>query len=233
MTANLHRKVETMPLNPMTNAPKPVPGDDLAYVSVRYEDVPTGFRIKDLVVDQDDCPLTYALWADICAKADLVYARHEIVGDTIADFFDGLRRAYQMNADTFERLLEVYNDDIAKPILGRTETVTYGKAGQPVTVKQTHVDTEVRQADTQHIDVPIEGEDDNPTYKDGTTSKVLSGKVEDTSEQTGTVTTELSDLGVRPNYESLNGFLDNNRTALNVFCDMFKNCFTLHRTMTW
>lgn len=222
-----------MPLNPLTVEPKPITGDNLAYNSLKYADVPQGFRIRDITVSEDDCPLTYAIWAAICSKADLVYHDHEIVGDTIADFFAGLVRAYALNADTFERLLEVYNDDIAKPILGRTETVTYGKPGAPVTVKQTHTDTEVRQADTHHIDVPIDGDTSNPTYKDGSVSKVLSGSIEDKSEQTGVVTTELSDLGVRPNHESLNGFLDNNRTAVQVFTDMFKDCFTLYRTMTW
>lgn len=221
-----------MPLYPLDREPRPVTGDDLAYNSLAYRDVPQGFRIADLAVPAE-CPLTSEIFDLLAERADEVFADHEIVGDTVADFFHSLQNAFWLEADTFERLLEVYHDDIAKPILGRTETVTYGSPGAPVTVKQTHTDTERRRVDSQHIDVPIEGNDGNPTYKDGTTSHVESGNVEDRSEQTGTVTTTLSDLGVRPNYESLNGFLDNNRTALSVFCGIFKACFTLHRTLTW
>jgi hypothetical protein len=60
--------------------------------------------------------------------------------------------------------------------------------------------------------------DDKPTSKGrtGQTSNVVRDEVE---------TTRLSDLGVRPNYESLNGFLDQNRTAYTVFNNLFKNCF--------
>lgn len=222
----------TVPLLPMHDAPRSVIGDDAAYNSIRYRDVPAGFRISN-ITPNSDCPLTLAMWNDICTKADMIFADWEIVGDTIVDFHDGLKRQYLLNADTLERLMEVYQDDIAKPILGRTETVTYGSATNPVTVKNTRTDTEVRQTDSQHIDVPLEGSATNPTFKDGATSKVVEGNVIDKSEQTGTVTTELSDLGVRPNYESLNGFLDNNRTALKVFTDIFKPCFTLHRTLNW
>lgn len=73
----------------------------------------------------------------------------------------------------------------------------------------------------------------NPTYKDIGTTKVKSGTIVDSHTQTGVVRTELSDLGVRPNYESLNGFLDNNRTLLQVFFGIFSGCFTLAQSMRW
>lgn len=233
-----------MPLNPMTGAPRAVIGDDLPYDTVIYREVPAGFRIGDLVTDAEDpqqwqvmdparYPLTAAVWDRLTAEADLVFAEHEIVGRTIADFRDGLARAWAMNGDTFERLLTVYDDDIANPILGRTEIVTYGTPGHPVTITDTHTDTERRKTKADHVDVPVDGSEGVPTYTDGAESWVQSGTVTDKHEHTGQVKTELSDLGVRPNYESLNGFLDNNRTALKVFTDIFAGCFTLHRSMTW
>ena len=149
------------------------------------------------------------------------------------DFLDRMNDAWAVNEDTFFRLVEVSNDDIAKPILGRTETVTYGADGNPLTTTDTHTDTEEREATTDHIDVPVDGSVGNPTYKDVATSKVKSGTIVDSHTQTGVVKTEMSDLGVRPNYESLNGFLDNNRTLLKVFFGIFEGCFTLAQSMRW
>ena len=62
--------------------------------------------------------------------------------------------------------------------------------------------------------------DDKPTSKgkSGQTSNVVRDEIE---------TTTLSDLGVRPNYETLNGFLDNNRTLYTVFNNFFKDCFIM------
>lgn len=96
-------------------------------------------------------------------------------------------------------MLEVYDSDIAKPILGRTEKITYDLS---------NIATGDNNSESNHIDIPRDNPlDESPTYKDGSVSEI-----NNTTKQTGTQTTELSDLGVRPNYETLNGFLDNNRT---------------------
>ena len=48
-----------------------------------------------------------------------------------------------------------------------------------------------------------------------------------TNAKTGTETEDWSGVGVAPNYELLNGFLDNNRTLEQVFISFFKTDFTI------
>ena len=228
-----------MPLHELNGEPRATLGDGKNWVSMKYRDVPQGFRIRDVTHRLTDSfvtvptAFTAEMWAALCDAADKHFAMYEIVGDTFQDFLDRMNDAWAQNEDTFFRLVEVYNDDIAKPILGRTETVTYGADGNPVTMTDTHTDTEVRESTSDHIDVPVDGSAGNPTYKDVASSKVKSGTIVHSHTQTGVVKTELSDLGVRPNYESLNGFLDNNRTLLTVFFKIFEGCFTLAQFMRW
>ena len=239
MTANSRQGMVKMPLHELNGEPRATLGDGKNWTSVQYRDVPQGFRISDVTHRLTDsfvtvpAAFTAEMWAALCAKADAHFAMYEIVGDTFQDFLDRLNDAWAVNEDTFFRLMAVYNDDIANPILGRTEVTTYGTEGHPVTITDTHTDTEVRKATNDHIDVPVDGTAGNPTYKDVGTTNVESGTIVDKHEHTGTVKTELSDLGVRPNYESLNGFLDNNRTLLKVFFNIFAGCFTLHQSMRW
>ncbi len=219
-----------MPLHEL-HLPLPgVRGDDWAYDTMIYADVPAGFRIRDLTVP-DDCPMTAAIWSKLCESADAVFHDHEIVGRTVADFFANLNKAWALHADTFERLLEVYDDDIARPILGRTETVEYGTPETPVTMIDTRVDTEHRKGDSKHYDLPLSGEASEASMQDTSETYVDAGNITNTHTHTGTVKTTLSDIGVRPNYDTLNGFLDKNRTYVRVFCDMLRDCFTLHMSI--
>ena len=232
-------RVVKMPLHELNSEPRATLGDGKNWVSMKYREVPQGFRIRDVTHRLTDSfvtvptAFTAEMWAALCDAADKHFAMYEIVGDTFQDFLDRMNDAWAQNEDTFFRLVEVYNDDIAKPILGRTETVTYGADGNPVTMTDTHTDTEVRESTSDHIDVPVDGSMGNPTYKDVASSKVKSCTIVDSHTHVGVVKTELSDLGVRPNYESLNGFLDNNRTLLKVFFGIFEGCFTLHQSMRW
>lgn len=224
-----------MPLFRLTDEPMAIIGDDLPYNTIRYEDVPDGFRIADAlaIVMQSEAPGLVELRTVLAERLDLHFKQWEIVGDTIADFYDRLVDTVNMHTDTIERLIQVYHDDIAKPTMARTETVTYGAENQPLTTTVTHTDTEVRSSESLHFDVPIYGTESNPSLKDTAKSKVDSGTIVDSSTQTGVVTTHLSDIGVKPNYEILNGFLDENRTLLQVIAGFLKPCFTLHRTMRW
>lgn len=232
-------RVVKMPLYELNGEPRATLGDGKNWVSVQYRDVPQGFRIRDVSHRLTDdfvtvpAAFTAEMWAALCDAADKHFSMYEIIGDTFQDFLDRMNDAWAQNEDTFFRLMEVYNDDIAKPILGRTETVTYGADGNPVTMTDTHTDAEVRESTSDHIDVPVDGSVGNPTYKDVVSSKVKSGTIVDSHTHVGVVKTELSDLGVRPNYESLNGFLDNNRTLLQVFFKIFDGCFTLAQFMRW
>lgn len=188
---------------------KPIMGDDEPYWTLHYKDVPEPFRLADAwQVLTDELPLMQSKKGDFTKAFDLHYGRYEINADTYQDFLDLLKEVLLINADTVERLLEVYDSDVAKPILGREETRTL-----------TTTEEGIAGASTESIDVPADNPlDDKPTSKgrSGQTSNVVRDEVE---------TTRLSDLGVRPNYETLNGFLDNNRTLYSVFNDLFKNCF--------
>lgn len=224
-----------MPLYRMTDEPKRTLGDDIPFVSMRYRDVPEGYRIADafLMVMQSEAPNYKGMTTILAQRLDTHFAEWEIVGDTLADFYGELCVHVIDTIDTVERLLEVYNDDIAKPTMARTETVTYGAENKPLTTTVTHTDTEVRSSESEHFDVPITGTETNPSMKDTAKSKVDSGTIIDSSVQTGVVTTHLSDIGVKPNYEILNGFIDQNRTAVQVLEEILSPCFTLHRTMRW
>ena len=188
---------------------KPMMGDDDPYWTLHYRDVPTPFRLADAWgVLTDDLPLMQSRKDGLITAFDMHYGRYEINAETYQDFLELLKETLLINADTVERLLEVYDSDVAKPILGREETRTL-----------TTTEEGIADASTESIDVPADNPlDDKPTSKgrSGQTSNVVRDEVE---------TTRLSDLGVRPNYETLNGFLDNNRTLYKVFNDLFKNCF--------
>ena len=188
---------------------KPMMGDDDPYWTIHYRDVPEPFRLNDAWgILTDDLPLMESKRDDFTKAFDIHYSRYEINADTYQDFLDLLKEVLLINADTVERLLEVYDSDVAKPILGREETRTL-----------TTTEEGIADASTESIDVPADNPlDDKPTSKgrSGQTSNIVRDEIE---------TTTLSDLGVRPNYETLNGFLDHNRTLYKVFNDLFKNCF--------
>lgn len=286
-----------MPLHEMTVPPESVIGDVKPWVSMRYRNVPDGIGISHLTMPPD-CPLLTNAYLALARVADRFYAEWEIEGDSLIDFQNRLQVQLDRHADTVERLMEVYNDDIAKPILGRTEVTEYGIDGQPLVTEDVHTDTIKRQrtedvtdvhTDTQiektviqsdnthtetpdteqtvtNIDVPVSGLWDNPTSQskteqDGTltvtddgdstetrsiesgeitdshdatyTDEVVSGEVRDVRTQSGAMRVTFSDLGVTPNFEILNGYLDENRTLARVFTDVFRPCFTLHEVMRW
>ena len=188
---------------------KPMMGDDDPYWTIHYRDVPEPFRLNNAWgILTDNLPLMESKRDDFTKAFDMHYSRYEINADTYQDFLDLLKEVLLINADTVERLLEVYDSDVAKPILGREETRTL-----------TTTEEGIADASTESIDVPADNPlDDKPTSKgrSGQTSNIVRDEIE---------TTTLSDLGVRPNYETLNGFLDHNRTLYKVFNDLFKNCF--------
>lgn len=276
---------------------EPIIGDDLGFKTCRYFDVPEEYGFK-AIQKHNDCPLTNERWDALIKFAEAWYYQYEIVGRTFTDFLRILQNSYDIGADTLERVLEVYNDDIAKPILGRTEKTTYDlvNAGsesikedetasgstestkdntgtidttssaestrtdnltQSVVGENARIDTPIN-SDSPNTQVPSEvDKSTNTTNNTGTQKTDSSGTGKETQNlketlnqedtntrnltrsgdtehsQTGTVITELSDLGVRPNYESLNGYIDNNRTYLKVFTDLFKDCFSFNDVITW
>lgn len=212
---------------------EPIPGDDLPVYSQVYEAVPDGYRFDDLVYQSSWTHLN-KLKDRLTAVANAYYADYEIMGKTYADFFRLLQNALDMNADTFEKMMDVYDDDIAKPTQSRTITRTYNLRD---TGKTTDNRTNTTTGSSSRTDKSFELPTDNTQTPYETTRDESSGSNSDKLTVTGTQSTEAgktgtetedwSDVGVAPNYVLLNGFLDNNRTKERVFMDFFKDCFTL------
>ena len=227
--------------------------DDIPIVSELYSNIDSQYKINNLDISYFDykrdghlsCPRLKAVWSLLCDNFNLYYATREIGGYSEYDFYSLLQSCLNRNADTFERQLAVYDDDIANPILGRTEKVTYDTKDDRSNTGSTQMNhglstTRVEGGNDilHHIEVPADlANYDTDRSKDKTeygrrVTDTNSGidintlNLADNRAVTGTITTELSDLGVRPNYESLNGFLDKNRTFIQEFIDKFDECFS-------
>ena len=229
--------------------------DNPPSITSAYQDISEEYKIKHLdtsyfdyerIPGQKSCPRLKAVWQLLCDNFELYYATRDIGGFSEYDFFCMMQSCLNRNADTLERQLMVYDDDIANPILGRTEKTTYDTKDKRNAESKNETNYGLISTRTQdgeeinhHIDVPA----DNPTYDVDRSRDKLEFKNRGTTDantgqdvvrsdgneeraMTGTVTTELSDLGVRPNYESLNGFLDNNRTFIQEFMNKFEECFS-------
>ena len=91
-----------------------ITGDDYPFATIQLKYVPEEYTFKGLTFPTDK-PLTLAVKDKLVDFATRYYRNHEIVGSSVADFFDNLQVDLDMNIDTFEKMMEVYNEDIAKP----------------------------------------------------------------------------------------------------------------------
>lgn len=211
----------------------PTVGDNLGFNTMRYENIPNGFRFTDLSFPTDS-PLTYALKDKLVDFADKYYRNYEIVGTTFTDFFTSLQLDLLENIDTMEKMLAVYDEDIAKPTQSRTIKRTYDLVD---TTDQTGENTSNNSSENTSVNTDYDIPYDNGASpqgvgkSEGTGSTTNTGKNTNKSNGTatkkGTETEDWSDVGVAPNYTLLNGFLDNNRTYYNVFVSFFKDDFTM------
>lgn len=198
--------------------PAPAPGDDLGMYSIIYRNMPQGHRLRDILPEMIGSAEVKALLftqteqgtapTRMMEDIEVHFADWEPNAETIAQWKELVRDRWSASEDTIARVLDVYNDDIAKPILGRTETVSFDN----------YVESDT--GDSSLVEMPVAGSDQSPT------SKTLTGA---THSRSGRIITELSDLGVRPNYESLNGFIDQNRTMTAIIEAVLQPCFTLVR----
>lgn len=198
-----------MPIEPL-NPYAPIIGDDDGYVNIPYRRVPQGFRIPDLT-PAEDCPLTADVWTRLTTFADRHYRNHEIVGVTVEDFFLNLQDAYAENADTLEKVLAVYTEDIATPTQSRTirrtriESETLPKETETrdheisettpeITVESTATyggtttTTGTGSQEQTTVDYALENRDSTPSQK-VTTEDTTSEDVRNGGSDTGTQTT--------------------------------------------
>lgn len=202
-------------------------GDKDPWVSMRLADVPVGFHFANLSA-LSGCPLTSAKWDELTAYAEKFYKQWEINGETIQGWFDNLQLSYLRNADTFERFLEIYDTDLAKPKYGKTEITTYDIHND---TSQSGIQHNVQ--DSAHVDVATDNaSDDTPSQRDSNTGDgTTSGS--QTGAQTGTQKLETEDNGDKDNFQVINDFIDNNRTMNKVFTEIFRNNFTLMEVLKW
>ena len=113
------------------------PIDTSPAVSEFYQDISPSYKINQLdtsyftqVVVKEGvtttrCPLLNSVWDTLVDNFNLYYATREIGGETEIDFFKMLQSCLNRNADTYETQLEFYYSEVNKPVIGRTEKITY------------------------------------------------------------------------------------------------------------
>ena len=190
------------------------------------------------------CPLLAAVWDTLVANFNLYYATREIGGDSEYEFFNMLQSCLNRNADTYEVQLEFYYEETNKPVIGRTETIEYditdkreqdsasvNKYGRKTLDKESGGDT------FHHVEVPA----DSPQFDtDRSRDKTDYGRrncnkegghdtnvsaVDDENKRTGTQKTTISSLGIKPNVEYMNEYLETNKTFIQFFIESFEECF--------
>lgn len=197
---------------------KPITGDDNPILTIALREIPKGYHFKDLVFPERT-PLSLAVKDRLCDYAERFYRNYEILGISIADWFIDLQLALDENIDNFEKFLEVYDDDIAKPVLGREVTHEHDESESTSGSSATN---------DKIYDLPI----DNGGMQE-TTRNVGDGSSSGSRTLKTTDKEYMSDIGVTNNWEKLNGFLDYNPSMEKIFKDYFKDCFTMYDTMKW
>lgn len=115
-----------MEMSMRINCFEPIVGDDKAYWTIHYRDVPEPFRLNDAFgkIDTQSCPLLTGVKEKVIEIFDLHYGRHEINADTYQDFLEMLQETLLINADKYEGYLELLNSEMKAIGFGRTETRT-------------------------------------------------------------------------------------------------------------
>ena len=105
---------------------EPIVGDDKAYWTIHYRDVPEPFRLNDAFgkIDTQSCPLLTGVKEKVIEIFDLHYGRYEINAETYQDFLEMLQETLLLNADKYEGYLELLNSEMKEIGFGRSETRT-------------------------------------------------------------------------------------------------------------
>lgn len=86
----------------------PIKGDDLPTFSMKLRDLPDGYHITDIVINQNLCPKTYAMKDSLLEIAERYYRNFEVNGETLQDFKENIQLSYDLNALNFETVLDMY-----------------------------------------------------------------------------------------------------------------------------
>lgn len=97
-----------MKLIPRIKDFKPIVGDDLPNFSMRLRDVPNGFHITDIEINQTTHPRTYEIKDRLLGLTEQYYRNFEVNGITLQDFKENIQLSYDINSDVFEKILSYY-----------------------------------------------------------------------------------------------------------------------------
>lgn len=113
-------------MNMRLNYFDPIIGDDKAYWTIHYRDVPNPFRLVDAFdeVDVQDCPLLTGVKDKVVEIFDLHYGGSEINAETYQGFLEMLQETLLINADKYEGYLELLNSEMTDIGFGRTDKRT-------------------------------------------------------------------------------------------------------------
>ena len=215
--------------------------------SCKISNIDISYLTDVITVDGEQklrCPLVYAAWDILKYNFDIYYATREIGGETEFDFFNMLQSCFNRNADTYETQLEFYYKEVNKPVIGRTEKIIYDvtdKREQDVAAlsksKELNKSGESGNDMNHHVEVPADNPDEDTDRSRDKTDYGRKVDVEDYNagssvsamddeqKRTGTQTTEISSLGIKPNVEYMNEYLENNKTFIQYFIESFEECF--------
>lgn len=202
-----------MTINPIEPFDHDLIGDDAPYVTIRYRDVPDGYRISDLVIDETAYPELAAIIDDLNEIAERYYKNYEITGVTVQEFFEHLQDALAFKIKTFNAFLK--GQAAAKP--GPVNKVTF-KPATTDTVEQ------LTDSETQNINVALDDPDEETPAnrvksKDGTRKSTRGGQ---------DVTEYSSD-----DFNELAEFLKGNPSVEQEYIMIFRECFTLMAAWKW
>lgn len=185
------------------NPINPIIDDDLPFMTVKYWDVPNGFRIGNI----NDSFLD-----DYVDALDLEFADKEIVGDTFVYFFNLLNRVWNKNKDIVKKYANYDHTKIH---------FTYDTVNSTISVSSNSGSGESHNtAKSKHIDVPLTANDETPSSKDENSNDDENSY---SNEGTTTITNTLDDGDIN----LINKLIDNYRSVLNVLIDVFSECFLI------
>lgn len=189
------------------------------FTSERYRDIPEQFKFNELIFPSR-CVLLTQYKDELTELADRYYRNHEIVGDTYVDFFEDLQLKLDMRADSLERILVAYSQDLDNFNIGNKSVTEY----------DVHHDSENEgKTGSEFVDVPIDDSaHDKPTTRDRSDSESTG-----TSHQTGSVTVTADNTTGQSRFDLLNRFIDKHRSVHELFIDTFQPCFTVREVLTW
>lgn len=188
---------------------EPILGDDRAYWTEFYRNVPDGFKLTDAweVIDG----MYEHLEADkgeLVKGFELKYGRYEINGVTYQDFKDLMEEKLFERASILDKVFGLMGGKMYEPYAEKTER-TIGSSTEEMDVSGLSSD----------VDVPKDNPSDD---KDTSRSKTQQGSTADLS---SLFEKEESAFGFDRPFELVNKFLKEGLTKVKVFNEAMKDCF--------